>query len=239
MKLLVSDFDNTFYIDDDNIKKNVLAINKFRKNKNLFMLSSGRSFNSLKKMCLKYNISYDYLSCSDGSVIYDNKDQIIKKYNLNENILEEFIKLKDLVSYIKIQYSYPDDYYDTYIDNNILGCNIVVYTDFITNEFKFKFYELKEKYLDYDFLVYDHDNITYFCLKNKGINKSKTIKYLEKKLNILKEDIYTIGDNENDYFMLKDYQGYSVGKVSQRIFNVSIQNHNQVFELVEDILKSV
>ena len=55
MKLLVSDFDSSFYTDDINIIKNVEELNKF-KNNNLFMLSSGRSFNSLKNMCLKYSI---------------------------------------------------------------------------------------------------------------------------------------------------------------------------------------
>ena len=73
MKLLVSDFDDTFYTDDINVLKNIKELEKYKKN-NLFMLSSGRSFNSLKKMCLKYNIPYDYLSCCDGSILYDKNN---------------------------------------------------------------------------------------------------------------------------------------------------------------------
>lgn len=236
MKLLVSDFDSSFYTDDVNILKNVLELNKF-KNNNLFMLSSGRSFNSLKKMCLKYNISYDYLSCADGSILYDKDDKIVVKYNLNESILTKFLSLKDLVNFLEIQYSYPDDYYNKYLNNDIIGCNIVVENNNITDEFVNKYNELKEKFKNYDFLVYDHTGITYFCLKNKGINKSTTIKYLEDLLNLDKNNIYTVGDSENDYYMLKNYNGYYIGIVNDRIKNVCIKSYNQVYELLAELEK--
>ena len=88
MNLLVSDFDGTYYLDDISILKNNLKIKEFRQKGNIFMLSSGRSFTSLKKMTEKYNIEYDYLSCCDGSILYDNNDNIIIKYDLNNSILE-------------------------------------------------------------------------------------------------------------------------------------------------------
>lgn len=234
MKLLVSDFDDTFYTDDINILKNIKELEKYKKN-NLFMLSSGRSFNSLKKMCLKYNIPYDYLSCCDGSILYDKNNNIVVKYSLNEKILEEFLKLKELVNILTIQYSYPDDYYDTYLDNNIIGCNIVVLKEMISNEFLKKFHKLKRKYPDFDFLEYTHANITYFCLKNKGINKSTTVYYLKDLLNINQNDIYTIGDNDNDYPMLKEFKGYYIGNPNQNIKNVCIKGYNQVFELIKTL----
>lgn len=236
MKLLVSDFDSSFYTDDINIIKNVEELNKF-KNNNLFMLSSGRSFNSLKNMCLKYNIPYDYLSCCDGSILYDKNDKMVVKYNLDESILNKFLNLKDLVNYLEIQYSYPDNYYNSYLNNDIIGCNIVVSNENINNNFLTKLQELQEKYKTYDFLIYDHVGITYFCLKNKGINKSTTVKYLEKLLNLDKNNIYTVGDSENDYNMLKDFKGYYIGNVNNRIKDVCIKGYNQVYELLDDLEK--
>ena len=54
MKLIVSDFDGTYYTNEKDILINNQYINEFRNNNNLFMLSSGRSFKSLKEMTIKY-----------------------------------------------------------------------------------------------------------------------------------------------------------------------------------------
>ena len=234
MKLLVSDFDGTYYVDDINILKNNLKIQEFRSNNNLFMLSSGRSFNSLKSMCVKYNIEYDYLSCCDGSILYDKFDNIIVKYDLNKEIIDEFLKLKELAKIKKIQYSYPDDYYSDIKDESLIGCNIVIENQEINKEFLDKLNELEKKYLEYDFLIYKHDDVTFFCLKNKGINKSTTIKYLKESLSILDDNIYTFGDNENDYYMLKYFNGYYIGNVDNKIKEISLKGYNQVYEFFED-----
>ena len=126
MKLIVSDFDGTYFVDDINILKNNQYIDKFRFNNNLFMLSSGRSFKSLKEMTIKYNIKYDYLSCCDGSILYDNKDNILIKFSLNNSILKKFLSLKHFAKIERIQYSYDDDYYNERKNNDLIGCNFVI-----------------------------------------------------------------------------------------------------------------
>ena len=237
MKLLVSDFDGTYYVNEEEIIKNNKKIKEFRENGNLFMLSSGRSFKSLKKMCLKYDIEYDYLSCCDGSILYDKNDNIIKKYDLNENILKTFLNLQTLVEIHEIQYSYPDDYYNNFKDNGLIGCNIVIANRNITQEFINNYENLSKLNQDYDFLSYKHDDVTFFCLKNKGINKSKTIYDLKDLLELNQNDIYTIGDNENDYPMLFNFNGYYVGEAIEKIRKISKKGYNQVYELINDIEK--
>jgi len=237
MKLIVSDFDETYYTNNIELdtKINNKFINKFRKNNNLFMLSSGRSFKSLKEMVTKYNIKYDYLSCCDGSILYDNKDNIIIKYSLNPDIINKFISLKKYANINRIQYSYEDDYYPSFKDNNLIGINIVIDNDKITNRFKKKFKLLNKEYPNYDFLVYAHDDVTFFCIKNNGINKSSTIKYLEKELNLDYNDIYVIGDNDNDYPMLLYYNSYYIGEVSKDIEKVCIKGFNNFYEIESEI----
>ena len=85
MKLLVSDFDGTYYLDDNDIKLNNRVIKKFQNKNNLFMLSSGRSYKSLKEKVNEYQIPYDYLSCCDGSILYDKKGNIIEMYSLDKS----------------------------------------------------------------------------------------------------------------------------------------------------------
>jgi len=238
MKLIVCDFDGTYYTDEENISLNNQCIKNLRYKNNIFMLSSGRSFKSLKEMTKKYNIEYDYLSCCDGSIIYDNEDRIIKKFILNEKILNEFLKLKDYCQIERIQFSYPDEYYNNQKNDTLIGCNFVIKNELINSKFLKEFTTLKRKYKSYDFLEYSHDDVTFFCLKNKGINKSSTIKILQDLLNIAYHDIYVFGDNENDYPMLKNYQSFYVGKVNDKIKKVCLKGCNQVYEILNDIQKN-
>lgn len=233
MKLLVSDFDGTYYANDDSIKINNKYIDEFRNSGNLFMLSSGRSFKSLKEMTIKYNIKYDYLSCCDGSILYDNQDNIVIKYELNNSILKKFINLKRLSKIERIQYSYTDDYYSSKKGDNLIGCNIVIKNEYITNKFLNNFNNLRNKYQEFDFLKYKHDEVTFFCLKNKDINKSSTIKYLMRNLNINFDDIYVFGDNDNDFTMLSSFNGYYIGEVSDKIKNVCIKGYQNVYNFFE------
>ena len=229
MKLLVSDFDGTYFKDEESILINNKYINKWRDNGNLFMLSSGRSFKSLKSMTEKYNIKYDYLSCCDGSILYDNNDNVIIKYKLNEQIVKSFLSLIKYVNIERIQYSYDDEYYNKKQKGTLIGINLVIQNENVNNIFLNKWNELKNNNLNYDFLGYKHDDITFFCIKNKGINKSTTVKYLENKLNINYDDIYVFGDNENDYMMLSNYNSYYIGNVDEKIKNVCITGYDDVY----------
>lgn len=230
MQLIVCDFDGTYYTNEESILINNKYINEFRNKGNLFMLSSGRSFKSLKEMTIKYNIPYDYLSCCDGSILYDNKNNIIIKYPLNNTILKKFLNLKKFVKAERIQYSYPDDYYNKICEGDLIGCNLVIKNEFINNKFLKEFNKLKEIYKEFDFLIYSHDEITFFCLKNSDINKSSTVKYLEKELNLNYNNILIFGDNENDYPMLSLYNSYFIGNVDSKIKEVCLKGFNNVYE---------
>ena len=73
-KVLVVDYDRTLFINNDDVLNNINSINKFRENGNIFIIATGRTYNSLKKEIDKYNIEYDYLILNHGS--------LLKKINL-------------------------------------------------------------------------------------------------------------------------------------------------------------
>lgn len=237
MKLIVCDFDGTYFTNEENIKKNNKLINYFRKNNYLFMLSSGRSFKSLKDMTKKYHIKYDYLSCCDGSILYDNKDKIIIKYYLDSKIINQFLKLKTFATIEKIQYSYEDDYYSQLKDEELIGLNYVIKNENISKKFLKEYNYLKKNNPNFDFLIYEHNNITYFCLKNRDINKSSTIDYLKQLLDIDYKNIFVLGDNDNDYVMLLKYNSYYIGDVKNKIKKVCIKGYNEVYEFLNELKK--
>ena len=72
-------------------------------------------------------------------------------------------------------------------------------------------------------------------IKNKDVSKSKGIEFLANYLNINKEDIYVIGDSDNDYEMIKDYNGVCVINSTDNIKNVS----SKVYEKISDYLKEL
>ena len=84
-KLLVSDYDDTLYTSSKSLYFNILAIEKFRKNGNKFAIATGRNFISIDSLIRKYKIPYDYLICNDGSIIFDNKHNIISAHYLSNS----------------------------------------------------------------------------------------------------------------------------------------------------------
>ena len=97
MKLLVTDFDGTLYTDDYN--KNIEALNKFKQKGNKIVIATGRYLSSLKED-LDKRIDYDYLICTDGSIIYDNNDDVIYKELLDkescEYVINQLRKLEEV-----------------------------------------------------------------------------------------------------------------------------------------------
>ena len=73
MKLFVTDYDGTLYTDEVSIKENITMLKKLQKNNIKVVISTGRSYPSIKELVDLHKIPYDYLSCADGSIIYDDR----------------------------------------------------------------------------------------------------------------------------------------------------------------------
>ena len=200
MKLLVSDYDQTLSMDDYSIKFNIKKIDEFRKNGNLFMLSTGREYSSIKEEIEKWNIKYDYLSCVDGTILFDYSDNLLSIKNMEKEDLRK-------IYYLKLKYGDKVSFYDVCTEDNITLERVVKILDFkykqIIEDIKVYF----DRYLENSSYTINFNNI---YVKPRFINKSSTIEYLENKINIEKRDIFTIGDHNNDYEMIKDYNGFTM-----------------------------
>ena len=53
-KVLVVDYDRTLFINNSDMLNNINSINKFRENGNIFIIATGRTYNSLKKEIDKF-----------------------------------------------------------------------------------------------------------------------------------------------------------------------------------------
>lgn len=242
-KILVSDYDKTFFLNEEDIEKNKKAVEAFRKNGNIFVIATGRSYLDLKAKIEQYNIPYDYMIINHGATIIGKDDDILYNFTINDNIIFEL--KKDLeIEKNNIEYL---SYKPEKSKNNIYFCcsalesrldfdskNItkiaVIYDGNVNVERINRL--INEKYAD---IIAYHVSENMIEIISKNINKSKAIKLLADYYNLNEASVYTIGDGYSDISMIKDYNGYAMKNSVSELKNVAIKMVDSVSDLINEI----
>ena len=230
MKVLVSDYDRTFYLNDFDIKNNIKLVNEFRKQGNLFIIATGRSYYDFKKKVDKYKIEYDYVLLNHGSTILDKGENVIfNTYIKNTNIeeLKKDLNLEKSIEHFccsklesRLDFNYPN-----------LSKIAIRYLPLV-NISKIK-ENIENKYSNINIYKVSTNMLE---IISKEINKSLAIKILIDKLNINKSDVYTIGDGETDIKMIKDYNGYAMKNSVSELKEEAILEVDSVSKLIKKII---
>ena len=235
MGLIVSDYDGTFSTNERDIKINCNLIEKYIMDGNYFLLSSGRPYDSLMRQVIKHNIPYTHIASSDGNFLFDSDGRILQINELSSNILSIVNDFVDPKLYDSIQYAYPKFNSLSYNSSNSLGSiAFVIQGNNKLNEFIHNYKIIQMEYPNYQYDIYSYRNIHYYMIRPMGISKSTSIEFLRHLLDIQKKKIYTIGDNNNDYEMIRDYNGFMIGD-NQDLEKVALKKYDVVYELVSDI----
>jgi HAD superfamily hydrolase (TIGR01484 family) len=232
-KLLVTDYDNTLYCDEESIKINLNKIDEFRNKGNLFSIASGRSYLNFKDKINTYDLKFDYLILSHGALILDQNMNLIKKYIINEKIIIDIMNfLNNIKKYTFILFNTWSTSKDEKI-NNISKMTI----KFNSIEEAKKIEKiLKNKYDDIVTIYQINNKNHYIEIISKEANKSNAIRYIIDKYNISKNNVYTIGNGINDIEMIRDYNGYAMSKSNNKLLTYAIKKYNNVYELIETII---
>ena len=226
MKVLVSDFDKTLFVEDkDIVKDNIKAINRFISNGNSFIIETGRIYTDIIIILNEYNIKYNYLVCEDGAKIFNNLGYSIIDYLIPKKVVKEVI---EVLNKYDLEYKLDDGYNNT---DNINDC-IKIRSELIDNiDYDKVLDELKD--LDvYAYLSTNHLNIT-----SSKINKEKALEYLIKVENYNPNNIYVIGDEINDYEMLQKYHCGVIKKHNKVLDELKLKEYNNLKEYIDDIEK--
>ncbi len=226
MNLLVSDYDQTLSMDEITFRINLLKLEKFRKRGNIFMLSTGREYSSIKSEIRKWNIPCDYISCGDGVALYDCDGKPLIHYHLNKNDLVYSNYLKTKYN-SKIEIIDINSEIDSFPDHRIIEIKDINYKSIIL-----EIEEYFKQYLQYSDYIIKYNLI---CLIPKGINKSTSIKFLEDKLKLPKSSIFTIGDHDNDYEMIRDYNGFTMLWGTKKAKEYALKKYLILSQLMSDI----
>lgn len=234
-KVLVVDYDRTLFINNNDMLNNINSINKFRENGNIFIIATGRTYNSLKKEIDKYNIEYDYLILNHGSLVIKKDKSTLFHYKIDRNILFDITNYLSKYKPKSVMYSYYTE--DTSNINNPDISKITIGFQKDIETFKKVMMDVVKKYNN-KLNIYFTQNFEIEII-SKETNKSKAIDLLMKKVNFKKENIYTIGDSYTDIEMINDYNGSCMEKSIDILKNnKNIKKYSSVSVLIKDILNS-
>ncbi len=229
MKFLVSDYDGTYKEDikGKNIISNNKAIKNFLDKGNKFVIATGRSYTSIKKEINKYNIPYNYLICNNGSVIFNDQDELIYKYPIPEEILIEALDMLSMSEKIK-----KIELFDT--KGNITQTNSEIIELLCQVSIK-NIQELKR--IKNILNCLECTSFLNIALFKTPSNKKDGIEIIAKKEKINTSDIYTIGNDINDLEMLKAYNGYKIIYSNPKLLLKNIKTITSVKSLIKKINK--
>ena len=203
-KILISDYDGTFYQNDLDIKKNIDKVNEFRTLGNLFVLATGRSYVDLKQKIDKYEIPYDYLILNHGALLLSKDLEIIKVFTLDKELSDSILDYannnKDIYDVVLIE-TFKKGVDDT---SNVVKIMLKLYS--YEKAFEVKNY-IDESYTNIrSYIVRDEDYYLVEIVSSEA-SKSFMIEKILEKEKIVKKNVFTIGDGINDIDMIKNYNG--------------------------------
>ena len=230
-KILVSDYDQTFYLNDEDIEKNKEAVKKFREKGNLFVIATGRSYYDFYRKVNEYKLCYDYVILNHGATVLDQNDCVFANFAIENEVI------KDIKNDLQLEKSVKDfccSGLESRVDFKTMDLTkINVKYDlkdmaFIINK------TINEKYSEF-VNSYNVTGDSIEIISNKT-NKSEAINLLLGKLNIPKQNVYTIGDGYSDVQMVKDFNGYAMANSVEDLRKVAKKEYSSVSELINEII---
>ncbi len=239
-KIVFSDYDGTIYIEENEMEKNVKAIEKYRKLGGKFIIVTGRSKNSIDGVIRKYNIQYDYLILNNGSIIFDNKGNKIYEEFIKPEISSKIIKYLKNKSNIEILY-YDENDKVKYTNQELLKIRIKTKNRETVKEIEKEINQLfKDEVIahaSFPTIYYENINYDHTDIVSIKAGKERAINELLKILNIKKEEVVTVGDGRNDIEMIKQYNGYSMETAEDEVKQVASKIFKNISEVLEYIEK--
>lgn len=229
MKIIFSDYDGTIkpFFNNPNIfekitfKKNLSTINKFIDNGNQFVITTGRSTNSILEEIKRYKINFSYLSTYDGRVTFDNNLNLLNSKKISKEVLLELKKIIENEKIVKRATIY-DEYGKIYEINEVVLMSIKPKS---INELQ----RILKSLFEYENSISIIPNFLHkeIVVAPKS-NKVDGARFLIEKNNWNIKDVCSVGDSKNDLELLTEYDGYRM-----------LFSHNCLLMPVENVTTSV
>lgn len=251
-KLIAIDMDGTLLNSKNEVSKRTRnAILGAEKKGVHVILATGRLLTSAVKYSAKMELRKPIISSNGALVIGENEEVIFEK-SINKDTIEIITELADEVDLYYHFYSKDSFYSNRYSEDiiqfynpkgirqedrikfnlyenirEITNKDIDVYKfTFIDNDVR-KLYRLKEALRDINGINISSSWSNNLEVMEKEVSKGNSLKYLCERLDVSRENVIAIGDNQNDLSML-NYAG----------LGVSMGNGDESVKSIADIVTS-
>lgn len=238
MKLLACDFDGTLYQNKTVTLENQASIKKWQAEGNLFVIATGRDYASLLNKLVPYDLKPDYIIGNNGATI---DQQLLNKMDKKEarNVLDQIeeddlefnyvsVSLMDSTEKRVISESwYTQQSYSIPEKAEVLQLAIQAKSPESAEKLTKRY---QQRFPNLVFL----QNIQTVDIVAPATDKANALQSLSSQLDIVDENIYTIGDGLNDIQMLKQYQGASFPWVSSEVLAAANDKVTSVSEWLEN-----
>lgn len=223
MMLILSDYDQTLCFRGRVNIGDIEAIKKLIVSGNIMAISSSRNYESLYTDVKSHNIPFSFLCCNNGNAIFEGS-RLIDHNPLNG---EEQSAIRELIPLLPK--SAEINQFDAY---GTLNKNAPVYYRILLPE-----NEAFEKYASFfsECGIETDYFMNYGLLFSKSRSKSYAGRYLANYCNISPEEVFAIGDGDNDYEMLRDFNGYSFPWRSDILKQLEIPIVNSVSDMIGSV----
>ena len=229
-KILVSDYDQTFYLNDEDIEKNKKSVENFRKQENIFIFATGRSYFDFMNKAEQYKLKWDYLIINHGATILDKNNNIISNYTIDNDVIKNIKKDLEIEKAIK--------YFCCNLENSRTNFNDKDLTKIHAKYEKNKAEQINslinKKYAEFVNCYFVSGNAVEI-ISNKTC-KSNAIEEIVKIEKVNRENIFTIGDGYSDIEMIKNYNGYCMEESVQELLKIC---NGKIVKSVSELIEKI
>ena len=229
-KILVSDYDQTFYLNDEDIEKNKKSVENFRKQENIFIFATGRSYFDFMNKAEQYKLKWDYLIINHGATILDKNNNIISNYTIDNDVIKNIKKDLEIEKAIKYFCCNLENSRTNFDDKDLTK----IHAKYEKNKAEQINSLINKKYSEFvNCYLVSGNAVEIISNKTSKSNAIEEIVQIEK---VNRENIFTIGDGYSDIEMIKNYNGYCMEKSVQELLKIcNGKMVKSVSELIEKI----
>lgn len=240
MKIIASDYDGTVNYNGGVSENDRKAIERFRSEGNKFGIVTGRDLELSAWIRQGDGFEYDFIISCTGAVIRDGDGNIIyvkkgKTGDFIHKIIEKALELK--CNYFSISNLFNKTCLDITahmpIDLSFLQEFTQANSNFPTEEAAIEFCEFVTSNFADRISVYRNGR----NVDMPPPNTSKVSGIYEYAKMYENPQIYTVGDNENDILMIKEFYGFAVSNAVDSVKKLAKGHCDRICDMIEYILK--
>jgi len=230
-KMLVSDYDRTFYLNDADMARNAEGIRAFRNAGNIFVIATGRSLPDFKRKFAQYPFAYDYVILNHGATIVDGNDNILYNTTIVDGIAPEIQKILELGK-AERTFCCTDRRNDlSFSDKNLTK----IYVKYDSKKSVWQALERVRGQFGEFVNAYPVSERLLEIVPSSA-DKASAVDILSKKLQIDNKNIYTIGDGYTDIEMIRLYNGCCMKHSVSALKQLGVKEYESVSVLVNELI---